>query len=146
MVYASIFFIIPITQDRYHVKQIINRPKLQNERTSKPEGIIALGLLKSIVERYKGKLMTNWLHEVLSLACSVTTRGLIHDSTNQKSGALLQTGLWSSAMLRFPSVCSRQTNMNSACKCMHGKLADHLRHAYEINEYPFLREPHESTA
>ena len=37
-------------RDRYHAKQIINRLKLLNERTSKPEGIIALGLFASIVE------------------------------------------------------------------------------------------------
>ena len=46
-------------RDRYHVKQIINRLKFRNERTSKPEGIIALGLFASIVERSKGRVMTN---------------------------------------------------------------------------------------
>ena len=59
MVYAVKQFIRPITQYNYNVKQIINRLKLRNERTSKPEDIITLGLFTSIVERSKGRVMTN---------------------------------------------------------------------------------------
>ena len=59
MVYASKQFIRPMTRDLYYAKQIINRLKLQNERTSKIEGIIALGLFTSKVERSKGHVMTN---------------------------------------------------------------------------------------
>ena len=45
--------------DRYHVKQIINRLKLRNQRTSKTEGIIAPGIFTTIVERSKGRFMKN---------------------------------------------------------------------------------------
>ena len=65
MVYALKQFIIPMTQDHYHVKQIINRLKLRNERTSKLEGITALGLLASIVECSKGRVMKKLPHEDL---------------------------------------------------------------------------------
>ena len=45
-------------QYRFYVKQISNRLKLRNERTSKPEVIISLGLFANIVERSKGRVMT----------------------------------------------------------------------------------------
>ena len=48
-----------LARDRYHVKQIINRLKLQNERMLKPEGIIDLGLFASIFKRLKGHVMSN---------------------------------------------------------------------------------------
>ena len=40
--------------DLYYVKQIINRMKVRNQMTSKPEGMIAPGLFSSIVKRSKG--------------------------------------------------------------------------------------------
>ena len=53
------------SQDHYHVQQIINKMKLRNERTSKLEGITALGLLASIVECSKGRVMKKLPHEDL---------------------------------------------------------------------------------
>ena len=44
MVYASNHFIMPMTLDCYHAKQIINRLKLWNERKSEPEEMISLVL------------------------------------------------------------------------------------------------------
>ena len=46
-------------RDLYHANEIINRLKLQNGRTLKTEGIIALGIFASIVERPKGSFMKN---------------------------------------------------------------------------------------